>query len=301
MDVSGTVLSVQQYRLKNEVLVKVSSRISRQNKSYELIGEAIRATSTYWFATDATRLFISSLIHRAQGILDQDKCLDNFDANNVVVTNKGEAKFRHVKIIEKIYQARRQMYTCIVNVIRGYFDGYQIPEDMQDLINLMSTQQKDLLYQISPALLLRHQRSDRYTRLYEYVKYKVGTFQKELILEKLLQLPWVLQWKSKVPQNNVLKETFDFIPGSYDLKRPTDEHNNPTTPWTEREQKLKLVELLLDFVRNGTAHRSQRKTKVDPDQFETIIMVFYLMLLPKLQEAVYDVAGKPALVYLGLA
>ncbi|KAK3157728.1 hypothetical protein QOZ80_2AG0127140 [Eleusine coracana subsp. coracana] len=129
------------------------------------------------------------------------------------------------------------------------------------------------------------ERGWKFLTLYGVLKFRISPSLKDVIL---LKLPYLSNWRTIAITNEVLSETYHHPSGNY---TPLGDYHGDGRLVTEGEKKLHEAELFLDFIRNGIAHRLQRQLMVSPEQHETVLNACYPLLLPHLQESIFDVLG----------
>uniref|UniRef100_A0A0D9XZU0 Uncharacterized protein n=1 Tax=Leersia perrieri TaxID=77586 RepID=A0A0D9XZU0_9ORYZ len=164
------------------------------------------------------------------------------------------------------------------------------PKDMKfPLMTDLGRKSKEAMYSIHSSLTLLSDRSWDFIQMYEHIKFKIPIAQKE---EILLKLPYVTIWRTTMYRNSCLLETYTFQSAAY---IPLNMEGNQ---FTERQNQIHEAELMLDLVRNGISHRLQKMKKVTTVEHENILIGWFPLLLPHMQEAIHDVLGEQVLVAL---
>jgi hypothetical protein len=83
-------------------------------------------------------------------------------------------------------------------------------------------------------------------------------------------------------------ETYEHPNGNYTTLSDMKDGKRTTV----FEKMLHEAEKFIEFIRNGIAHRLQRRTVVTPAQHQRIIDVFFPRLTLEMQKVIYDVIGK---------
>ncbi|CAL5093309.1 unnamed protein product [Urochloa decumbens] len=228
---------------------------------YQLVGHLIVRVS-YPVLSEMGKRAILSLLKAVEEHMAAGLCFERFKWPDVLLTRDGQVLFNHVKTIQSSPNARKNTVEDTVSVVEYFTKPGKIPTDLVHLLRLMDVQAKPELYSIHSSLVPMSNRG--WARLRDI----------------LLKLPYHSNWRAQVQQNLVLQETYQFVPGRYD-SRPGNK--------TAVQEQLESASLFLDFLRNGTSHRAQRTLITLPSHFELIVFVLFPLLLPCLQEAIYDV------------
>ncbi|CAN6343107.1 unnamed protein product [Urochloa humidicola] len=242
---------------------------------YQLLGHLLVRVS-YPILSEMGKRAILSLLKAVEEHLAEGLCLERFKWPDVLLTRDGQVLFNHVKAIQSSPNARKDTVEDTVSVVEYFIKPGQFPADLVHLLRLMDVQAKPELYTLHPSLVPMSNRGWAFIQMFE----KVRNLSASELRDILLKLPYHSNWRAQVQQNMVLQETYQFVPGRYD-SRPGNK--------TAVEEQLESANLFLDFVRNGTSHRAQRTLITLPSQFELILFVLFPLLLPLLQEAIYDV------------
>lgn len=116
-------------------------------------------------------------------------------------------------------------------------------------------------------------------------RFRASKTHKDLILSRLSYLK---DWRVTVYLYDVLVETYEHPNANYTTLSDMKDGKRTTV----FEKMLHEAEKFIEFIRNGIAHRLQRRTVVTPAQHQRIIDVFFPRLTPEMQEVIYDVIGK---------
>ncbi|OEL27332.1 hypothetical protein BAE44_0011649 [Dichanthelium oligosanthes] len=284
VEVEDDCISFEQFKRMNTPSVNPPAASSNYDLNYPIIGAVGTIDYKCPVTPDPTKKFILSIILGAQRVMDDDKCYEPLTSNNIVVTSEGQPLFKHLRMVRLSAAAKLAVYKSIATVITELFEGFPVPGDMQHLIDLLNSGRKEALYKIHSALVPHSDRGWLFLKAYEYVMHRADPVSQSLIL---LALPYLQTWRTKVDLNHVLIEAYDYVEGAYNEAPPVDESGNPIA-WSETDKKLQSAKKFMDYLRNGTSHRLQRSHILTADQYETLLLVLFHMLLPKLLEAMFD-------------
>lgn len=293
VDVEDDCLSFEQFRVMEPRTVVPPFTCEDYAFNYPIVGAIGGYDYKCPLTPDPTKKFILSIILGAERVMGRGKCYAPFTSENIVVTHERQALFKHLRMVGLSDAAKTAVYKSIATVITELFTDYDIPGDIQHLINLLKSGKKQVLYKIHPSIVPHSDRGWVFLKSYEYVMHRADAASKDLIL---LALPYHDTWRTKVNLNHVLTETYEYSDGAYDVNPSVGDQ----TAWTENAKKIQSAEKFMEFLRNGTSHRLQRSSKLSADQYETLLLVLFHMLLPKLLEAMLDHLGADGLEKAGL-
>uniref|UniRef100_A0A0D9ZAJ9 Uncharacterized protein n=1 Tax=Oryza glumipatula TaxID=40148 RepID=A0A0D9ZAJ9_9ORYZ len=142
--------------------------------------------------------------------------------------------------------------------------------------------------------------------MYDHLKFAIRDTVRYTIL---LQLPYVTDWPTRIVLNMLLMHSYNFIRGLYEV--PPDEPGQTELnekqisalkmlglavvpgqrSLTQFQQRVIKASKFMDFLRNRTSHRMDALNvfaSYSPEGSELSSYVCYPLILPHLQDALYD-------------
>lgn len=153
-------------------------------------------------------------------------CLEDFTAQNILVTPSLKAKFIGVTILRNLQGADfllrlRANYSCARVIIQGMY-GERAPEDIVDLLLLMENVEDEgynfnlrLLCRVHPSLLPIADYDNLFKEFYDHILFRIPEQELNLFLDDMnvALAQYVTHWRARIATNDLLLETYDHKGG----------------------------------------------------------------------------------------
>uniref|UniRef100_A0A0D9VF66 Uncharacterized protein n=1 Tax=Leersia perrieri TaxID=77586 RepID=A0A0D9VF66_9ORYZ len=232
----------------------------------------------YCLITEEAKFVIRSLLKELYFLHKRGKCPQNFNESNVFIREDGMVQLRGCYLDDKSDSLVFKNYKDASNIIEKILFGQHkedIPEDVMHLLNLMNTQDKvfsmDLEYLICThaSLVPLRNRETFFLWMYTHIMF-VLPYDKSTERNEIINALQKVDWRDTLQEDSVLGKIF----------------------WRKRDGSEEEIDYFLhcyrDTVFHGTDKYNAKGKRYTPDDIQLILWVTFPMLLPTMQQELWN-------------
>lgn len=224
--------------------------------------------------TEKAKLVSRALLIELYFLHKMGKCPQHFDESNVFIREDGIAEIRECNLDDKsdskVFENYQDAHKIIVEIVLQQHKD-DIPKDVKHLLNLMNNPNKainmELEYLICThaSLVPLRNRETFFLWMYRHIMFMLPCD------KPAGDMPYKSYWHKKLKGDNLLKKLF------------------------RREKDMCYKKEITDFLksyRNAIVHGmdkySEERIRYTPDDIQLILLITFPMLLPRMQEELWE-------------